>query len=151
VNVNHIERREPRVNFQLQKMEVIYDKAKGQSDIPHRHDYYTVLLVESAKGMHIVDFNEHAISDSELHFVSPGQVHQVNLSEKPKGWVITFSKDFLAENNIKESFITNINLFQPFDNSPPLKINKETRVKLKHILDEISTCLNDSLKYKSRA
>ena len=94
-------------------MEVIYEQARGKSDVPHRHDYYTVLFVNSAKGTHVIDFKEHPISNSEMHFVSPGQVHQVILEEEPRGWVITFSKDFLAENNIEESFITNINLFQP--------------------------------------
>ena len=132
-------------------METIYNKAEGQTDIPHRHDYYTVILVEKAKGIHLIDYKQFQFNALEVHFVSPGQVHQVALTEKPKGWAITFSKEFLMVNNIDESFISNINLFQPFDHSPPLKINQNTLQSLIRIIDEMVLCLPLKLNYTTRA
>ena len=150
-NQSPIQKREPTVNFNLQRMETIFLQANGKTDVPHRHDYYTVLLVESAKGKHLIDFKTFTFKKSEVHFVSPGQVHQVDVSQKPKGWVITFSRDFLLENNIPESFISNINLFQAFGNSPPLKVDKTTLERLKNILEEIENGLPSNLKYRNRA
>jgi len=150
-DTHKIERRKSKSNFYLQKMELIYDSADGETDIPHRHDYYTVLLVEKASGVHLIDFNRYPFSSLEVHFVSPGQVHQVVLEAKPKGWVFTFSRDFLMENNISESFISNINLFQSFDHSPPLRINEDTYQRLRRIIDEMTSCIPDKLKYGTRA
>ena len=146
-----IEQRKPSSDFHLEKMETIYERAAGKPDVPHRHDYYTVLFVEKARGQHIVDFQQFDFHNLEVHFVSPGQVHQVATTEKPKGWFFTFSRDFLADNNIPESFITNINLFRSFGHSPPLRIDEDTFYRLLRIVQEMETCLPDGLTYRKRA
>ena len=132
-------------------MEVIFDQAQGQTDVPHRHDYYTVLCVEKASGDHFIDYQSFSFANFQVHFVSPGQVHQVDLRGRPTGWVFTFSKDFLVENNIPESFLSNINLFKPFGNSPPLEIDRRTFDRLICIIREMKTCLPEGLTYRSRA
>ncbi|MEM6963515.1 MAG: AraC family transcriptional regulator [Bacteroidota bacterium] len=129
----------------------IYERASGQKDVPHRHDYYTIMLIQSAKGKHIVDYQTFLFSNYEIHFVSPGQIHIVDLEEKPQGWVLTFSRDFLLENNIPESFISNINLFRGFGDSPPLKIDEQIFDRLFGILREMETCMPLELKYRNRA
>ncbi|MGB1316398.1 MAG: hypothetical protein ACPG4Y_10280, partial [Chitinophagales bacterium] len=43
--------------FSISKMEDIYTKRNGAIDEPHRHNYYTVLIVKKAKGKHVIDFN----------------------------------------------------------------------------------------------
>ena len=146
-----IQRRQPKVDFNLQRMEDIFELAKGKTDLPHRHDYYTVLFVEKGKGKHIIDFQVFPFQKLEVHFVSPGQVHQVALTQKPKGWVLTFSKAFLAENNIQESFISNINLFHPFGDSPPLEVDEETFERLLRIITEMESCIPLDLNYRNRA
>jgi AraC-like DNA-binding protein len=146
-----IERRKPVVDFRLQKMERIYERAGGRADVLHRHDYYTVLFVEEAKGHHLIDYQKFAFEAGQVYFVSPGQVHQVALSELPKGWVITFSRAFLAVNNIPESFISNINLFRSFGDSPPLKIDGDSSVRLQRIIGEMESCLPLHLNYRTRA
>ncbi len=132
-------------------MGTIFDQAQGKTDVPHRHDYYTVLIIEKANGKHVIDYQTHPFQESEVHFVSPGQVHQVALTDRPKGWFFTFSKDFLVENNIPESFISNINLFRPFGDSPPLKVDKITFERLLRIVKEMEACLPKGLTYRSRA
>jgi AraC family transcriptional activator of pobA len=132
-------------------MEDIYEQAQGKTDVPHRHDYYTVLLVERAHGSHVIDYESYPFQGPEVFFVSPGQVHQVALAEKPKGCAFTFSRDFLVENNIPESFISNINLFKAFGNSPPLKLDEDTFVRLVRIVTEMESCLPLELNYRNRA
>ena len=146
-----LENRTGKKDYRLQKMETIYEQAKGQPDIAHRHDYYTLLLVEKAGGTHIIDYNEYAFGTHEVHFVSPGQVHQVLLTQKPKGSVVTFTKNFLIEHNISESFISNINLFQTFGNTPPLQMDQGTFERLDHIIQEMESCLSLDLNYGRKA
>lgn len=139
------------MDFQLQRMETIYDQAGGLDDVLHRHAYYTVILVEEAKGTHLIDFKEYIFGHQEIHFVSPGQVHRVALESRPKGWAITFSRDFLIENNIPENFVTNIKLFQTFDESPPLKLDNDDFIRLQNVIHEMDSCLLYQLKYRTRA
>lgn len=112
------------VSFRISKMEDIYTKLNEEADEPHRHNYYTVLIVKKAKGLHIIDFNTYGLSNQQIFFVAPEQVHQVIETEKSFGFVMTFSNQFLIENSIPLSFIESLNLFQNYGQSPPLMPNK---------------------------
>lgn len=149
--MNAINNRAGKFDIRLQKMERIYERFEGKTDVAHRHNYFTVLLVESAQGVHLVDYKQYSFSSLEVHFVSPGQVHQVALTASPRGSVITFTKSFLIQNNIPVSFISNINLFQIFGNTPPLKLDEETFERLQRIIKEMETCMASKLNYGSRA
>lgn len=146
-----LENRKGKIDFQSQKMGWIYEQSGGKPDVAHRHDYYTLLLVEKASGIHTIDYTDFSFGNLEVHFVSPGQVHRVALSKKPNGRVITFTKSFLIENNIPVRFISNINLFQGFGNTPPLKVDKLIFGRLNKIIDEMDSCLSVDLNYGKRA
>lgn len=113
------------VSFWISEMEDIYTKRNGEADEPHRHNYFTVLIVNKARGQHIIDFNTYEFTSQQIFFVAPGQVHQVVETEKPLGFVMTFSNQFLVENSIPISFIDSLNLFQNYGQSPPLLPGKE--------------------------
>jgi AraC-like DNA-binding protein len=108
------------VSFGISKMEDIYTKRNGKIDEPHRHNYYTVLIINKAKGQHKIDFNSYKLSNKQIYFVAPGQVHQVIEKEKSFGFAMTFSNQFLIENSIRLSFIESLNLFQNYGQNPPL-------------------------------
>ncbi|MEL6656708.1 MAG: helix-turn-helix transcriptional regulator [Bacteroidota bacterium] len=146
-----IENRKPNTDFNLLDMGVIFDQVDGAIDVPHRHDYYTVLLIGKASGEHLIDYQSFPFQPQEVHFVGPGQVHQVAATAKPTGWVFTFSRDFLVENNIPESFITNINLFRTFGHSPPLALDQATFDRLFSIIQQMHECLPLNLTYRNRA
>ena len=114
------------LTFDIKRMEDIYDKVGGQADEPHRHDYYIVLIVKRASGIHAVDFQEFELKDHQMYFVGPGQVHQIIENEKSFGFAITFSTQFLVHNFIEESFLKDIYLFQENGFSPPLQLSSET-------------------------
>ncbi|RYM33302.1 AraC family transcriptional regulator [Brumimicrobium glaciale] len=108
------------VSFAISKMEDIYVKRNGKVDEPHRHNYYTVLIVNQSEGQHRIDFNSYALANQQVFFVAPGQVHQVIEDKKSVGFAMTFSNLFLVENSIPLSFIDSLNLFQNYGQSPPL-------------------------------
>ena len=108
------------ISFGISKMEEIYTKRNGRVDEPHRHNYYTVLIVNKAKGQHKIDFNSYELSNKQIYFVAPGQVHQVIEEEQSFGFAMTFSNQFLIENSIQLSFIESLNLFQNYGQNPPL-------------------------------
>ena len=113
------------VSFAISRMEDIYSKRGGKVDEPHRHNYYTVLIVKRAKGEHRIDFNSFDLVNQQVFFVAPGQVHQIIENEMSEGFSMTFSNQFLVENSIPLSFIESLNLFQIYGQSPPLTPRKE--------------------------
>ncbi len=109
-------------DFILKEMGELYERSGGQADRPHRHNYYTLLLVKQGRGAHTVDFKQYELAGNSLHFIHPGQVHQVVASEKPEGWVINFSKLFLIKNHIQDRIIEDVYLFNKHSESPPLPV-----------------------------
>ncbi|MGB1041032.1 MAG: AraC family transcriptional regulator [Flavobacteriales bacterium] len=128
---------EVNTSFGISKMEDIYEKRKGAVDEPHRHNFYTVLVIKRANGVHKIDFNSYDLSENQVFFVAPGQVHQVIEKEKSIGFVMTFSNQFLIENSIPLSFIESLNLFQNYGQSPPLAPNIEQFDRIESFTQEI--------------
>ena len=123
--------------FRLSKMEELYKQRNGKADLPHRHDFYTVIIIENATGRHIIDFKEYELGPAQVFFIAPGQVHQIKEEDIPKGYVITFSNDFLVKNNIPLSFVDELNLFRNYGESPPLLLPEADRKKLVRYCEEI--------------
>ena len=139
------------VSFGIFRMEDIYEEQNGEPDQPHRHGYYTVLIVNKANGLHKIDFNTYELKDKQVFFVAPGQVHQVIEREQSIGFAMTFSNHFLVENSIPLSFIESLNLFQNYGQSPPILPNKEQFEAIEslakqifelHISDQNMKCLS---------
>lgn len=129
--------KEENLSFGISKMEDIYTKRDGEVDVPHRHNYYTVLIVHKAKGLHKIDFNAYELSNKQVFFVAPGQVHQVIEEEKSFGFAMTFSNLFLTENSIPLSFIESLNLFQNYGQSPPLTPSEKQFATIEHFANQI--------------
>ena len=137
-----------KVEFAFRTLEFIYDKTNGRADVPHRHNYYTVLWVKEASGNHLIDYRDHALLPNTVFFVSPGQVHQVVATSRPSGVAIMFTCDFLSKNNIDRSFITNLGLFSDFPDTPPIRTNNEANAKLQMITDQISFVFESDQSFK---
>ena len=79
------------------------------------------------------------------------KVHQVVTNNRPKGWAITFSKDFLHHNQIDESFIRAMNIFNHFEEQPPIIVNAETASKLDPLLSAMEDLMHTPIKYQAAA
>jgi YesN/AraC family two-component response regulator len=125
-------------DFALKRMDDIYRSTNGAPDVPHRHDYYTIIFIEKGEGTHFVDFTEYKIEDRTLYFIQPGQMHQVIFTSEPVGWVITFTEQFLIANSISEKMINDIYLFNDYGQSPPLAINERDLPVYKSLAEQMS-------------
>jgi len=123
--------------FSAKRLEDLYRIKHGESDIPHRHDYYTIIFFERGEGVHIVDFTEYNIEDCSIYFIVPGQMHQVIPIAEPKGWTLKFTEEFLIANSISDKLVNDIYLFNDYGQSPPLSINKVQMPVYLNILSQI--------------
>lgn len=62
----------------------------------HRHLFFEVFVVLEGRGEHCVDFETVEIHPRTLHFIRPGQLHQIKMDEPIKGCFIMFESDFFA-------------------------------------------------------
>lgn len=148
---NQVNRNNNSASFGISKMEDIYTTRKGILDEPHRHDFFTILLVNHAKGKHIIDFYEYDLRPQQVYFISPGQVHQVIEEEKSIGYSLVFSASFLTENNISIDFIENLNLFHDYASSPPLSLKKEDFDVLNGYCKSISQTYQSDMTFKAQS
>ncbi len=125
-------------DFALKRMDDIYRSTQGAPDVPHRHDYYTIVFIEKGEGIHFVDFTQYKIEDHTIYFIQPGQMHQVILKSEPIGWVITFTEQFLISNSISEKMINDIYLFNDYGQSPPLPINDRDLPVYKSLIEQMN-------------
>jgi AraC family transcriptional activator of pobA len=137
------------ISFGISKMEDIYTKRNGEADEPHRHNYYTVLVINKAKGLHKIDFNSYELDERQIYFVAPGQVHQVIENEKSLGYGMTFSNDFLIQNSIPLSFIDSLNLFHNYGQSPPLLPNEEQFKLIENFSKQIFSLFHSDTQMKN--
>ena len=133
----NVNREDESMSFGISRMEDIHDKHGGKPDEPHRHNYYTILLVKKASGEHRIDFNSYPLGNMQLFFISPGQVHQMIEASQSVGYSMVFSTQFLVQNNIPLSFIDDLNLFNDFGDTPPLTLSKEELETLSRYAEEI--------------
>lgn len=147
-NVNSINEN---VSFGISKMEDVYAKRNGKVDEPHRHDFFTVLVINKAKGTHKIDFNSYDLGSSQIYFVSPGQVHQVIEEEASKGYAMTFSTQFLIENSIQLSFIESLNLFHDYGQSPPLTPDEAQYIKVESYAIEVFNLYHGAANLKEQS
>ncbi len=115
-----------------------------REDLPHRHNYYTVLWPIEMDGRHIIDYKEYAIKPNDVFFVSPEQVHQVFLGKKRQGILLLFTCSFLDRHFINKDFITNLGLFSEISDHPPISVSEKAAAALKQYTTEIYDAFNSN-------
>lgn len=137
-----------KVTFAYRTMQEVDVNQQGLKDVPHRHNYYTILWAKNACGKHIIDYHEYQIKPNKVFFVSPGQVHQVITKPGAEGDVIMFTKEFLNTNYIPEDFIRNLGLFADVPDTPPLYLSDDGAQKLALISNNIAETFHTNEPYK---
>jgi AraC-like DNA-binding protein len=79
---------------------MLLDKATGtyNASEPHRHNYHEIFYFVKGGGTHDIDFRTFTIEDHSIHFVNPGQVHQVKRAAGSHGFILLFTGEFFALN-----------------------------------------------------
>ncbi len=64
--------------------------------IPHRHTFYHLVLFTAGSGTHTIDFEQFTLTEGQIYFMIPGQVHSWQFGEDVDGYVINFSENFIS-------------------------------------------------------
>jgi len=96
---------------------------------PHRHDFYEVLFLIKGSGFYVIDGNKYDIKPPCVFFLSPGQVHTLEVSSDIEGYIYIFTADFYLLNRSNLNSLIEFPFFYTIhQKNPPLLIEKETDV-----------------------
>ncbi len=109
-----------------------------KTDIPHRHSFYEIFFFLSGYGEHMIDFQAYEVQTPSLHFIRPGQVHLLSNTKIDQGYVLAFSRELWASENIERA--TSLMWF-PFgisiNSKPILSLSSEDVDYFKTLLSQI--------------
>ena len=137
-------------NFVFRTMEEIegYQKSSVKSTPPHRHNYYTIIWVKKGKGTHFIDFRKYEVKADTIYFLTPEQVHDLQLEKGAEGYVLLFTPDFTMEYGLSLQFIENTGFFFRCDDLAPFHIPKDVdSSNLEHLVHHIRDEFNGSSPY----
>jgi len=97
---------------------------------PHRHNYYEIIFFNASGGIQEIDFQQYPVKKNTLHFLSPDQVHLLNLGATADGYVISFTKEFFALNPVNENTLDDYPFFNQSISSPVLKFKNKEEQKM---------------------
>lgn len=101
----------------------------------HRHDYYHILFITNGLGQHTIDFETYEIKPNAIFFVSPGQVHSLEVDKDIDGYVITFNSDFYLLNNSVQKLL-DYPFFHSLSNTPVIYLSDEA-VEIRDAADDL--------------
>ena len=105
---------------------------------PHRHNYYTVIWVKQGTGSHDIDFHHYDVRPGMIFFVSPEQVHDIDIDPGPEGYVMMFTPRFLEQSGIGPEWARQSGLFFSCEHVEPLVVKEEKDCReLEHLMEHI--------------
>lgn len=117
---------------------------------PHRHGYFEIFLFESGGGKHIIDFVETNISDRSLHFIAPGQVHQLLREGNSEGFVVIFTDEFLYLDAAKDFSPAELSFFQQHVSDQVIDIAADVYPGILKIFQDLNSTYDSSHPYRNQ-
>lgn len=105
----------------------------------HGHSYYEIFFFEKGGGQHLIDFNWFPIHDHSVHFLSPGQVHQLKDIKDAIGTVLLFSEDFYHLEQSGKNLLYKCPLLNNYSQTPILNLGEEDFKSLYHYAKVIAS------------
>lgn len=115
----------------------ILDRSRDLNVIyPHRHDnFFEILFITNGNGSHTIDFKKYNVKPNTIFFLSPGQIHELDLTPDVAGYIFLFTADFYHFNKTDANKLFELPyFFYEKMGSPPLYLqNEEDRNNIENL------------------
>jgi AraC family transcriptional activator of pobA len=106
------------------------------TNLPHKHDFYLIVLITGGSGVHEVDFESYSVTPGMLFILKPGQMHFWKLSYDIDGYVFFHSRDFYDKGYLANS-LKDFEFYSSYQNPPCIQLKMETISILKVLMQEL--------------
>lgn len=101
--------------------------------VPHKHDFYLLVLFTKGTGIHEVDFTSYEVKPGALFMLNPGQTHYWELSENTEGYIFFHTQSFY-DLHYTDNKLADFPFFFSQYNSPCIYLNNVKTQRLESLL-----------------
>jgi len=123
--------------FEINSLQCLYENNEEYFNKPIRKNNFEIIWVIKGKGIHYVDMQESGIEDNNIFFIKPGQVHQLQLTDKPEGYILSFSEAFLSMENQESNSTYHTSLFKMFASADAITVDTVAFSDMKNIAEKM--------------
>lgn len=106
------------------------------TQLPHRHDFYLVVLITQGTGVHEIDFNSFEVRPGMVFFLKPGQMHYWEFSADINGYVFFHTRSFFDERYLA-SHVHNFPLYNQHENIPYIDLEPGHALTLQSLMSDM--------------
>jgi AraC family transcriptional activator of pobA len=119
--------------FEIHSIEWEEKVEKVNHDAPHRHNYFEIVWVQEGSGTCLIDLERLEITADQVYCLTPGQLHQFKANNDLRGYVLTFTPDFLLMSEDNVSLISR----QKYVCSRTIKVSEEMKTEMEDLLHKM--------------
>jgi AraC-like DNA-binding protein/mannose-6-phosphate isomerase-like protein (cupin superfamily) len=119
--------------FEIYRLE---DRSGGNYFVnsePHQHNSFELIWVLEGGGHYWVDNEQHEAGPNEVYCLTPGQLHLFKPSRNLKGYVITFSHEFLLMPKENAGLIFHSNSNHQLSGSTVISLSEDVRTEMEDL------------------
>lgn len=117
--------------FEIKDLGEITHKKPEQTGVPHRTNFYQIVMINSHHTIQEVDFKKITLLENQILFVSKNQVVRFDTQSNYTGKIILFTDVFFKRSDADATLLKETHLFDPFNINTVI----ETTPKIRMLLD----------------
>ncbi len=111
-----------------------------QDEVPHRHNYQTIVWTVSGHGKHLIDGQQIMTPPHTLCLIARGQIHRLTeISDDLVGYFVRFEDDFLPDDTLNGTWNYKSALFNNLHLNHPLSVPSEAVAEFDTVIAQLMT------------
>ncbi|HEY5390852.1 MAG TPA: helix-turn-helix domain-containing protein [Hanamia sp.] len=123
--------------FEINSLQRIYENNESYFNTPMSNNNFEIIWIVKGSGFHYLDMQRNDIKNNGIYFIKPGQVHQLQLIDKPEGYILSFSESFLSIENQESNSTYHTSLFKMFASTDAITVDSEALPDMKNIAEKM--------------
>ncbi|WDF54578.1 AraC family transcriptional regulator [Mucilaginibacter sp. KACC 22063] len=105
--------------------------------LPHKHNFYHLVLFTEGSGSHAIDFHTFKVNPFQIYFMIPGQVHSWAFKGSVDGYVINFSVSFFQSLLLKPDYLDQFPFFSGLAEQGVIEVPAELHDYFTNLFEQI--------------
>ena len=106
------------------------------TNLPHKHDFYLIVLITKGSGVHEIDFQSYNVVPGMLFILKPGQMHFWKLSDDIDGYVFFHTRDYYDKGYLASS-LKGFEFYASQHNKPHVQLNSKSVNVIANFMKEL--------------
>lgn len=110
---------------------------------PHRHNFYHFLLFTRGAGSHTIDFERFEVTEGQMYFMIPGQIHSWEFEGDIDGYIVNFDKDLFKNILLRPDYLSNFSFLSGLVRDAVFELAHDKLEKVVEILERMRLRISD--------